>query len=114
MSTRVRWIVVGVAALAVVELVLLYPRVGVWAVPVALLIGLLAWLVVSSRPRVAQPLDLHCSFCGQSHREVKKLIPGPGVNICDECIDLCNEIIEEEASVTGWPWRRVAPPSDEG
>lgn len=37
-----------------------------------------------------------CSFCGKSQRQVKKLIAGPGVYICDECIDLCNEIIEEE------------------
>ncbi|MGQ9475167.1 MAG: ATP-dependent Clp protease ATP-binding subunit ClpX [Actinomycetota bacterium] len=39
---------------------------------------------------------LKCSFCGKSQRQVKKLIAGPGVYICDECIDLCNEIIEEE------------------
>jgi len=40
--------------------------------------------------------QLKCSFCGKSQRQVKKLIAGPGVYICDECIDLCNEIIEEE------------------
>lgn len=39
---------------------------------------------------------LSCSFCGKSQREVKKLIAGPGVYICDECIDLCNDIILEE------------------
>lgn len=39
---------------------------------------------------------LRCSFCGKSQREVKKLIAGPGVYICDECIDLCNDIIIEE------------------
>ncbi len=39
---------------------------------------------------------LKCSFCGKSQKQVKKLIAGPGVYICDECIDLCNEIIEEE------------------
>ena len=37
--------------------------------------------------------QLLCSFCGKSQRQVKKLIAGPGVYICDECIDLCNEII---------------------
>ncbi len=41
--------------------------------------------------------QLLCSFCGKSQRQVKKLIAGPGVYICDECIDLCNEIIDEEA-----------------
>jgi ATP-dependent Clp protease ATP-binding subunit ClpX len=40
--------------------------------------------------------NLCCSFCGKSQKEVKKLIAGPGVYICDECIDLCNDIIQEE------------------
>lgn len=40
--------------------------------------------------------SLHCSFCGKSQREVKKLIAGPNVYICDECIQLCNDIIAEE------------------
>ena len=39
---------------------------------------------------------LVCSFCGKSQREVKKLIAGPNVYICDECISLCNDIIAEE------------------
>ena len=43
---------------------------------------------------------LKCSFCGKSQKQVRKLIAGPGVYICDECIDLCNEIIEEEFSGT--------------
>jgi ATP-dependent Clp protease ATP-binding subunit ClpX len=43
---------------------------------------------------------LKCSFCGKSQKQVKKLIAGPGVYICDECIDLCNEIIEEELAQT--------------
>src|ERR1044072_1444986 len=55
---------------------------------------------------MARPTDsneqLPCSFCGKSQRQVKKLIAGPGVDICDECIDLCNEIIDEELT---------APPS---
>jgi ATP-dependent Clp protease ATP-binding subunit ClpX len=42
--------------------------------------------------------QLQCSFCGKSQRQVRKLIAGPGVYICDECIDLCNEIIDEEFS----------------
>ena len=57
---------------------------------------------------MARPTDsneqLLCSFCGKSQRQVKKLIAGPGVYICDECIDLCNEIIDEELT---------APPSFE-
>ena len=40
--------------------------------------------------------DLACSFCGKSQKQVKKLIGGPGVYICDECVDLCNEIVAEE------------------
>ncbi|HLS14524.1 MAG TPA: ATP-dependent Clp protease ATP-binding subunit ClpX [Beutenbergiaceae bacterium] len=47
--------------------------------------------------RVGEGADLlKCSFCGKSQKQVVKLIAGPGVYICDECIDLCNEIIEEE------------------
>ncbi|MCE5328913.1 ATP-dependent Clp protease ATP-binding subunit ClpX [bacterium] len=40
---------------------------------------------------------LKCSFCGKSQKQVKKLIAGPGIYICDECVDLCNEIMDEEA-----------------
>ena len=51
---------------------------------------------------MARSLDggdiVKCSFCGKSQKQVKKLIAGPGVYICDECIDLCNDIIEEEAA----------------
>lgn len=39
---------------------------------------------------------LYCSFCGKSQREVRKLIAGPSVFICDECVELCNDIIREE------------------
>ena len=42
--------------------------------------------------------QLKCSFCGKSQEQVRKLVAGPGVYICDECIELCNEIIEEEFS----------------
>ena len=49
--------------------------------------------------RIGESGDLFkCSFCGKSQKQVKKLIAGPGVYICDECIELCNEIIEEEFS----------------
>ncbi|NLM20798.1 MAG: AAA domain-containing protein, partial [Peptococcaceae bacterium] len=40
--------------------------------------------------------QLKCSFCGKNQEQVKKLVAGPGVYICDECIELCNEIIDEE------------------
>ncbi len=39
---------------------------------------------------------LKCSFCGKSQEQVRKLIAGPGVYVCDECVDLCNEILDEE------------------
>jgi ATP-dependent Clp protease ATP-binding subunit ClpX len=51
--------------------------------------------------RIGDGADLlKCSFCGKSQKQVKKLIAGPGVYICDECIDLCNEIIAEELEQT--------------
>jgi ATP-dependent Clp protease ATP-binding subunit ClpX len=50
--------------------------------------------------------DLMCSFCGKSQEEVKKLIAGPSVYICDECIQLCNEIIEEDSGVEGEDGRK--------
>src|SRR5690625_2691179 len=52
--------------------------------------------------RIGESADLlKCSFCGKTQKQVRKLIAGPGVYICDECIELCNEIIEEElAEVT--------------
>ena len=56
---------------------------------------------------------LKCSFCGKSQKQVKKLIAGPGVYICDECIDLCNEIIEEElADTTEVSFDEVPKPSE--
>ena len=47
---------------------------------------------------MAKPTDpnLKCSFCGKTQDQVKKLIAGPDVCICDECIELCNEILDEE------------------
>lgn len=50
---------------------------------------------ISSNDRV-----LHCSFCGKNQHEVKKLIAGPSIFICDECVDLCNDIIREELAGT--------------
>ncbi len=56
---------------------------------------------------------LKCSFCGKSQKQVKKLIAGPGVYICDECIDLCNEIIEEELAETqDVKWEELPKPID--
>jgi ATP-dependent Clp protease ATP-binding subunit ClpX len=46
---------------------------------------------------------LKCSFCGKSQEQVRKLIAGPGVYICDECVDLCNEILDEELLSAGAP-----------
>ena len=46
---------------------------------------------------------LYCSFCGKSQHEVRKLIAGPSVFICDECVELCNDIIREEVAETGKP-----------
>ncbi|WP_018500227.1 ATP-dependent Clp protease ATP-binding subunit ClpX [Parafrankia discariae] len=56
---------------------------------------------------------LKCSFCGKSQKQVKKLIAGPGVYICDECIDLCNEIIEEELSESSeLKWEELPKPRE--
>jgi ATP-dependent Clp protease ATP-binding subunit ClpX len=56
---------------------------------------------------------LKCSFCGKSQKQVKKLIAGPGVYICDECIDLCNEIIEEElAESSEVKWEELPKPME--
>ena len=50
-----------------------------------------------TKPPIDDPVNLCCSFCGKSQREVRKLIAGPTVYICDECIELCNDIIAEES-----------------
>jgi ATP-dependent Clp protease ATP-binding subunit ClpX len=64
--------------------------------------------------RIGESGDLlKCSFCGKSQKQVKKLIAGPGVYICDECIDLCNEIIEEELSeATEATWGDLPKPRE--
>ena len=60
---------------------------------------------------------LKCSFCGKSQEQVRKLIAGPGVYICDECVDLCNEILDEEliehntSSAATAPASRPEPPA---
>lgn len=60
--------------------------------------------------RAAESVDLlKCSFCGKSQRQVRKLIAGPGVYICDECIELCNEIIAEELEGEKTPGLEVLP-----
>ncbi|MEN6614978.1 MAG: ClpX C4-type zinc finger protein, partial [Syntrophorhabdus sp.] len=55
-------------------------------------------------------IKLNCSFCGKSQDEVKKLIAGPMVYICDECIELCNEIIQEEAKKERFDYIKTAIP----
>lgn len=64
-------------------------------------------------PRLGDSEMLKCSFCGKSQRQVKKLIAGHGVYICDECVDLCNEIIEEElAETTSESWSELPKPKE--
>jgi len=58
----------------------------------------------SSRTGSPGPRGLHCNFCGKNQKEVKKLIAGPNVYICDECVDLCNHIMAEEGE-------KVPPPN---
>ena len=60
-----------------------------------------------------EELAIGCSFCEKSQRQVKKLVAGPGVYICDECIDLCNEIIEEElAEPAEFKWDSLPKPRE--
>ncbi len=56
---------------------------------------------------------LKCSFCGKSQEQVRKLIAGPGVYICDECVDLCNEILDEELFESGTPQPATSAPRRE-
>ena len=56
---------------------------------------------------------LYCSFCGKSQHEVRKLIAGPSVFICDECVDLCNDIIREEVQESGGDAAREKLPTPE-
>ena len=63
-----------------------------------------------SEKRDSQSGNLTCSFCGKSQKEVKKLIAGPTVYICDECIGLCNDIIAEEIEKDDQPYGHTAIP----
>ena len=56
---------------------------------------------------------LHCSFCGKNQNEVNKLIAGPSVFICDECVELCNEIIKEEQEEKSLQSRESLPKPNE-
>ena len=64
--------------------------------------------------RIGESADLlKCSFCGKSQKQVRKLIAGPGVYICEECIELCNEIVEEELGEVGESEEMVLPTPQE-
>ncbi len=63
-----------------------------------------------TKPPIDDPLNLSCSFCGKNQREVRKLIAGPTVYICDECIELCNDIIAEENVRTRTGAERIGVP----
>ena len=52
-------------------------------------------------PQTATPEALRCSFCSKDQLEVVRLVAGPGVLICNECIDLCNQVIAEEIKLAG-------------
>src|SRR5210317_1667973 len=56
--------------------------------------------------------NLFCSFCGKNQSEVRKLIAGPAVYICDECIQLCSEIIEEESEKEAQDSDSILPPKE--
>lgn len=56
---------------------------------------------------------LYCSFCGKSQHEVRKLIAGPSVYICDECVELCNDIIREELQEASLGERESLPTPQE-
>src|SRR5574340_490890 len=70
--------------------------------------------MVMSKRGIDKSTDLLCSFCGKSQSEVKKLIAGPGVYICDECIELCNDIIAEEYEKDEAKTARVSIPEPSG
>ncbi|MDB4646829.1 ATP-dependent Clp protease ATP-binding subunit ClpX, partial [Akkermansiaceae bacterium] len=55
-----------------------------------------------------------CSFCGKSHSEVKKLIAGPGVYICNECIDVCSTILSKELAGQSEPTKEVSTLLEDG
>ena len=51
--------------------------------------------------------ELHCSFCGKSQKEVRKLIAGPGVNICDSCVSLCSEVVDKELNSSSFDFQKL-------
>jgi len=59
-------------------------------------------------PHTASKPGVKCSFCGKHQDEVRKVIAGPDVYICDECIDLCNDVIERECEAEEGPGDRPA------
>ena len=61
-----------------------------------------------TRMRDSKDGKLYCSFCGKSQKEVRKLIAGPSVYICNECIELCNEIIADEEAKEGYLKKRYS------
>jgi len=63
-----------------------------------------------TKTTVDDPTNLNCSFCGKSQREVRKLIAGPTVYICDECIELCNDIIAEDGVHQAGPGESIGVP----
>lgn len=67
-------------------------------------------MTISKRSSNGRTIKLHCSFCGKSQDEVKKLIAGPMVYICDECIGLCNEIIQEEVKKERFDYIKTSIP----
>jgi ATP-dependent Clp protease ATP-binding subunit ClpX len=61
---------------------------------------------------VKGPIPLRCSFCGKSQNDVRKLIAGPTVYICDECVEICNDVIAEEWAAEVWEERGRIQASD--
>ena len=62
--------------------------------------------------KVGLPPELHCSFCSKSQDEVSRLIAGPDVYICDECVSLCNEIIAQESITDDLEEGRLLTPAE--
>ncbi|HXR23148.1 MAG TPA: ClpX C4-type zinc finger protein [Acidimicrobiales bacterium] len=65
-------------------------------------------------PQTATPEALRCSFCSKDQLEVVRLVAGPGVLICNECIDLCNQVIAEEIKLAGGQAAAMARSSQSG
>ena len=65
-----------------------------------------------NKRKSGSPTDLACSFCGKSQVDVQRLIAGPDVYICDECVGLCNDIIAQEHVSDGVGDVRLLPPQE--